>query len=444
MGSIKHSNKKFAPNLFQKANYIIMLAGISVLISGYVIMASDGEEYGYGLLGLTIGPIVVLLGFTTLFFSIFKNYQVNNEIALPINDKDTMQPAFRRINAISGWIIFLISLSVYSITAEPTVSLWDCGEFISASYKLQIPHPPGTPLFLLFGRFFSLFAPNKEWIAFSINMVSVVASSFTILILFHSIIILGRRFYKTESSDNIKNIILIIAASIGSLCFAFSDSFWFNATEAEVYALSCLFTALVFWTMLKWMEQKDPSREDKWLLLLAYLIGLSVGVHLLNLVAIPALAFIFYFKKYSKSWKGILLTFIFSLILILFFMEGIVIGIPSTAAFFDRIFVNTFSMPFGSGLIIFFITLIGLSAYGLYHSLKSEKRWMQTGMLALIFTIAGSSSNIIIPIRSAYNPPIDENDPEDIMSLVLYLKRDQYGSRPLLKGPYFTAGYPEK
>jgi hypothetical protein len=444
MGSIKHSNKKFAPLIFQKSNYMIILAGISILISGYLIMASDGEEYGYGLLGLTIGPIVVLLGFTTLFFSIFKNYHVNSEITFPIDDKDITQSGFKRINTITGWIIFLISLSIYSITAEPTVSLWDCGEFIAASYKLQIPHPPGTPLFLLFGRFFSLFAPNKEWIAFSINMVSVVASSFTILILFHSIIILGRKFYKTESSDIRKHWLLIIAASIGSLCFAFSDSFWFNATEAEVYALSCLFTALVFWTMLKWMEQQDSYKEDKWLLLLAYLIGLSVGVHLLNLVAIPALAFIFYFKKYTVNWKGILLTLIISFVLILFFMEGIVIGVPSLAAFFDRIFVNIFRMPFGSGLIIFFIALITLLGYGFYYSLKNEKRWIHIGVLALIFTIAGSSSNIIIPIRSAYNPPIDENDPEDIMSLILYLKRDQYGSRPLLKGPYFTAGYPEK
>ena len=444
MGSIKHSSKKFAPPFFQKANYTIMLAGISILISGYLIMASDGEEYGYGLLGLTIGPIVVLLGFTTLFFSIFRNYQVNHETTPLIDDKEKINSKLRMINTISGCIIFLISLSIYSITAEPTVSLWDCGEFIAAAYKLQIPHPPGTPLFLLLGRFFSLFAPNEEWIAFSINMVSVVASSFTILILFHSIIILGRKFYKTESSDTKRHWLLIIAASIGSLSFAFSDSFWFNATEAEVYALSCLFTALVFWTMLKWMEQQEPNKEEKWLLLLAYLIGLSVGVHLLNLVAIPALAFIFYFKKFKVSWKGILLTMTISFFLIIFFMEGIVIGIPSTAAFLDRMVVNGFSMPFGSGLILFFTTLFGLLGYGLYYSLKSEKRWMQLGLLALIFTIAGSSSNIIIPIRSAYNPPIDENDPEDIMSLILYLKRDQYGSRPLLKGPNFTAGYPEK
>jgi hypothetical protein len=309
MATIKQSNKKYSTLLFQRSNYIIMLTGIVILTSGYLIMASDGEEYGYGLLGLTIGPIVVLLGFTCLFFSIFKNYKASHETTLPIDDKEKAQKGFRRINAVSGWIIFLISLTVYSITAEPTVSLWDCGEFIAASYKLQIPHPPGTPLFLLSGRLFSLFAPDKEWVAFSINMVSVVASSFTILILFYSIIILGRRFYKTESSDTIKQWLLILAASIGSLCFAFSDSFWFNATEAEVYALSCLFTALVFWTMLKWLEQEDPHQEDKWLLLLAYLTGLSVGVHLLNLVAIPALAFIFYFKKYAVNWKGILLTF---------------------------------------------------------------------------------------------------------------------------------------
>lgn len=444
MKPFKHLNKNHTDFVFSRWNYILLLPGIAILFAGYLIMASDGEEYGFGLLGLTIGPIVVLFGFITLFFSIFKGYKTKQEKNIPANEKDKTELRFRSINNITGWIIFLVTLAVYTITAERTVSFWDCGEFIAASYKLQIPHPPGTPLFLLIGRIFSLFAISKEWIAFSINMVSVIASSFTIFFLFHSIIILGRRFYKAASNDHMQNVLLTMAASIGSFCLAFSDSFWFNATEAEVYAFSCLFTAMTFWTMLKWMEEKEDRREDHWFLLLAYLTSLSTGIHLLSLIAIPALAFIFYFKKYAVTWKGIVLTLAVSFGLILFFMEGVVIGIPSLAAFFELLFVNSFHLPFGSGIIIFIIALIVAICYALYYSFRNGKKWMNTGILALVFIIIGSSSNIIIPIRSAYNPPIDENDPENLMSLVLYLKRDQYPSRPLLTGPYFTAGSPEK
>ncbi len=431
------TNKDFP---FSGKNYILLFTGLLILASGYLIMTFDQSDYGFGLLGLTIGPVVVLLGFSIVFFAIL----YNDQSKFTENITDISDLKFQKISTITGWAIFLVSFITYALTVERTVSLWDCGEFIAASYKLEIPHPPGTPLFLLAGRLFSLFAPAKEWVALSINMVSVVASSFTVLILFHSILILAKRFYKPDITSSLKEIILLIAATVGSLSFAFSDSFWFNATEAEVYALSCLFTALVFWAMLKWLEQDNERAESKWLLFLAYLIGLSIGVHLLNLVAIPALAFVYYFKKYPFSWKGVILTTLISCILIVFFMEGIIIWIPSLAAFTDRIFVNGFSLPFGSGVIFFFAMLIiGLSC-ALYHSLKYDKKWLNISSLALILVLAGASSNIVIPIRSAYNPPMDENDPEDIMSLILYLKRDQYGSNPLLKGPHFTAGYPEQ
>jgi hypothetical protein len=422
---------------------VVLLIGIAILTTGYFIMAFDQEEYGFGFLGLTAGPILVLTGFIVLFFSIFWNKTTSKDVK--IHDKtDQTKTTYPIIQKYTGWLVFLIALSVYTLTAEPTVSLWDCGEFIAAAYKLEIPHPPGTPLFLLIGRIFSFFAPTKESIAFSINMVSVVASSFTILILYHSIVILGRRLITKSAPISSNNYWLILAASIGSLSFAFSDSFWFNATEAEVYALSSLFTALIFWAMLKWVEQTEAHKEDQWLLFIIYLTGLTMGVHLLNLVAIPALAFLVLFKKFKVTKKGIVCTLGLSVVLVFFFMEGFIIGIPTMASYIDRLFVNTFLLPFGTGIFFFFAIVLILIFYGLYYSVLNSKRILQLIVLSGIFLLAGASSNIIIPIRSAYNPPMDENDPEDVMSMVRYLKRDQYGSRPLLKGPHFTAGYPEQ
>ena len=419
---------------FGKANYIGLLSGILTLGWGYLLMCMDQERYGYGLLGLTIGPLVVLLGFSMLFFAIFWN----RTTPLPKENTPAENPLWVHV---VGLIVFLISLVVYILTLEPTTSLWDCGEFISAGYKLQVPHPPGTPLFLLLCRLFSLFAIDRDHVAYSMNVLSALASSFTVYILFHTIVLLGKKI-KLSFSAVLSAVVLTIAAAIGSLTFAFTDTFWFNATETEVYGLSCLFTALVFWSMLKWSAQTSLKSESKWLLLLAYLTGLSMGVHLLNLVAIPALGFIFYFKKFKVSWKGILLTLVLSCALILVAMELLIIGIPSLAALSERLFINGFHLPFGTGVIVFFAVLILSLFWGLYTSLKKEKMQIHLVLLALVFVLVGSSANLVIPIRSAYNTPIDENNPEDVMSLILYLKRDQYGSRPLLKGPNFTADYP--
>ena len=211
---LKKSNVCFP---FSARNYLLLFTGLIILTSGYLAMASDHGEYGFGILGLTIGPVLVLSGFSILFFAILHNSQQKPVVEIT----DINSQKFQQISHITGWCIFLISFVIYTLTVERTVSLWDCGEFIAASYKLEIPHPPGTPLFLLTGRFFSLFAPAKEWIAFSINMVSVAASSFTILILFHSILILAKRFYKPEITVSIKEIILLTAATVGSMCFAF-------------------------------------------------------------------------------------------------------------------------------------------------------------------------------------------------------------------------------
>ena len=346
---------------------------------------------------------------------------------------------FNKINNLSGWIAFIISLIVYSITVEDTASFWDCGEFIAVSSKLEVPHPPGAPFYLLLGRFFSLFAlGNNENIALAVNFLSVVASSFTILFLFWSITHLSK---KIISPKNNKNIILIILAGFtGSMVFTFSDSFWFSAVEAEVYAISSFFTAFVFWAILKWETIKSESDQNKWIILIAYMMGLSIGVHLLNLVTIPALALIIYFKKSEKiSTLGIVSSLLISSFIIILIIEGIIPGLPSFASFIERFFVNSIGLPFGSGIILFIILFISTLIYLIRYSELKEKVILNTSLLSLTFILIGYSSYSLVLIRSSYNPPIDENNPENILNFISYLKREQYGYRPLFKGQYFDA-----
>jgi len=346
---------------------------------------------------------------------------------------------FNKINNFSGWIAFIISLIVYSITVEDTASFWDCGEFIAVSSKLEVPHPPGAPFYLLLGRFFSLFAlGNNENIALAVNFLSVVASSFTILFLFWTITHLSK---KIISPKNNKNIILIILAGFtGSMVFTFSDSFWFSAVEAEVYAISSFFTAFVFWAILKWETIKSESDQNKWIILIAYMMGLSIGVHLLNLVTIPALALIIYFKKSEKiSTLGIVSSLLISSFIIILIIEGIIPGLPSFASFIERFFVNSIGLPFGSGIILFIILFISTLIYLIRYSELKEKVILNTSLLSLTFILIGYSSYSLVLIRSSYNPPIDENNPENILNFISYLKREQYGYRPLFKGQYFDA-----
>ena len=346
---------------------------------------------------------------------------------------------FNKINNFSGWIAFIISLIVYSITVEDTASFWDCGEFIAVSSKLEVPHPPGAPFYLLLGRFFSLFAlGNNENIALAVNFLSVVASSFTILFLFWSITHLST---KIISPKNNKNIILIILAGFtGSMVFTFSDSFWFSAVEAEVYAISSFFTAFVFWAILKWETIKSESDQNKWIILIAYMMGLSIGVHLLNLVTIPALALIIYFRKSEKiSTLGIVSSLLISSFIIILIIEGIIPGLPSFASFIERFFVNSIGLPFGSGIILFIILFISTLIYLIRYSELKEKVILNTSLLSLTFILIGYSSYSLVLIRSSYNPPIDENNPENILNFISYLKREQYGYRPLFKGQYFDA-----
>ncbi len=350
---------------------------------------------------------------------------------------------YQKTNVITGWVIFLLALTVYALTIEPTASFWDCGEFIACSYKLEVPHPPGAPFFLLIGRLFSMMAGGDvESVAYWVTMVSVVSSAFAILFLFWSITHLVKRVMHIEKGAETTESTLVImgAGIVGALACTFSDSFWFSAVEAEVYGMSSFFTAFVFWAILKWENIEDDSRANKWIILIAYVVGLSIGVHLLNLVAIPALGLIVYFKKsQSITRNGVILTLLAAGAIILVVMLGIIPGLPSLAGSLEIWFVNGLGLPFGSGVIFFGVAVIGGLVYGLYYSQRNQKLTLNTVLLSFTFIIIGYSSYMIVPIRSSYNPPIDENNPEDILSFVSYLKREQYGSRPLFHGQYYTA-----
>ena len=350
---------------------------------------------------------------------------------------------YQKINNITGWALFAIATLVYTFSVEPTASFWDCGEFIAVSYKLEVPHPPGAPLFLLIGRMFSfLSGGDRLEVAFWINMVSVVSSGFTILFLYWSITLLGRKILKVaKGQETTAQMILLVGSGIvGALAYTFSDSFWFSATEAEVYGLSSFFTAFVFWAILKWEHIHESTAANRWLILIAYMIGLSIGVHLLNLVALPALGLIYYFHKYQNvTTRGVIITLGLSGAIILLILVGIIPGLPSLAGAVEIFSVNSLGLPFGSGFVITVLLILGGLGYGLFYSIKHKKVVLNTALLSLTFILIGYSSYSLVMIRSRYNPPIDENNPETIISFVSYLKREQYGSRPLAYGQYFTA-----
>ena len=349
---------------------------------------------------------------------------------------------FQKINNIGGWLVFAIATISYWLTVEPTASYWDCGEFIAVSYKLEVPHPPGAPLYLLIGRLFSFLAGgNTEMVAYWINIISVLASGFAILFLFWSITLLGRKLLKIELGKEtpMQTITLIGGALVGALSGAYADSFWFSSEEAEVYAMSGFFTAFVVWAILKWELIEDESKANKWIILIAYMMGLSIGVHLLNLVTIPALALIYYFKKHTPSRNGIIAAMLISGFIIILINNIIIPGLPSVAGSVEIFFVNSLGLPFASGFTLFFIILVAALVYGIHYSIKKEKVLLNTALLSLAFILIGYASYTSLVIRSNYNPPIDENNPENIISFVSYLKREQYGSRPLIYGQYFDA-----
>ncbi|SFG87773.1 glycosyltransferase family 117 protein [Pontibacter chinhatensis] len=348
---------------------------------------------------------------------------------------------YRKVNNLVGWGVFLIATAVYVLTLEPTASYWDAGEFIACSYKLLVPHPPGAPFYLLVGRLFSMFAADPTQVAWWVNLLSAICSSLTSLFLFWTITILARKVLVNQGQEPTAGNVWLIMGSgvVGALAYTFSDSAWFSAVEAEVYAMSSFFTAIVFWAMLRWEIKAGEAHSDKWLILIAYLVGLSIGAHLLNLVTIPALAFIYYFRLYKPSFWGGVIAFAISAVIVVAILWGVIPGLPSVAGWFEVHFVNDFKLPFGSGIIFFLILFVGALVYGIMYSIKKNNRILNTALLSLTFVLIGYSSYLMIPIRSSYEPTIDENDPDDIMSFVSYLKREQYGDRPLLFGPQYNA-----
>ena len=351
---------------------------------------------------------------------------------------------FKKFNLIGGWVIFAIAAFTYISTMEPTASLWDSGEFIATAFKLEVGHPPGAPLFMMIAKVFSLFAfGNLTKIAMMMNLVSALSSAFTILFLFWSISYLAKKIILRSSREKILSksqlITVLGSAAVGALAYTFSDSFWFSAVESEVYAMSSLFTAVVFWAILKWDEHADEKNADKWIILIAYLMGLSIGVHLLNLLVIPTIALVYYFRKYKPTTIGSILVLLLSFLILVFIMYGVIQGMVGLASSFELLFVNSFGLPFNSGLLFFLIIAIEAIIGVLYWTKKKAKPFIHTATLALLVIIIGYSSFAMIMIRSAANTPIDENDPENTFALKSYLNREQYGDRPLIYGQYYDA-----
>ncbi|MEE2954101.1 MAG: DUF2723 domain-containing protein [Bacteroidota bacterium] len=345
---------------------------------------------------------------------------------------------FKKLNNLIGWLIFLIASLVYLFTIEQTVSFWDCGEYISTAYKLEVGHPPGAPLFQLIGRIFSLFAAaGTSEVAIAVNILSALCSSFTILFLFWTITAFGIKLW--DELNRTRIYLILSSGIVGALAYTFSDSFWFSAVEGEVYAMSSFFTAITFWCILKWEQEFDSPYANRWLVLIGYLIGLSIGVHLLSLLTIPAMGMIYYYKKYAPTKIGAAKAFIISM-LILGFVQGVIIpGAVSLISSFELFFTNSIGLPFNSGTIIYFLSLCGVIVFGIYYTQKINQPLWNTAILSVLVLLIGYSSFAILVVRSNANPPIDENNPEDAVGLLSYLKREQYGSWPILHGHYFNA-----
>ncbi|MCD6597109.1 MAG: DUF2723 domain-containing protein [Bacteroidales bacterium] len=391
-------------------------------------------------------------------------------------------------NNIFGWFAFLVASIVYLSTIEPTASLWDCGEYIATAFKLEVGHPPGAPLFLMIARIFSLFAGNDvTQAAKMINALSGLASAFTIMFLFWTITHLAKKMVSNTKELAIGQKIGIIAAGlVGAFAYMFSDSFWFSAGEGEVYATSSLFTAVVFWAILKWEDEADKDGADRWIILIAYLMGLSIGVHLLNLLAIPAIIFVYYFKKTKNvNIKGLITASVVSVALLGVVMYGIILGVFKISAQFELFFINSMGMPYNTGLILHWLLLVASLAAAIYFSqykkdlvkttilasvglilsgapfistsaflsiifiggiiwvvyflAKNNRIMLNTLLIGVTMILLGYSSITLVVVRSYSQPPIDENNPENVFALLSYINREQYGDRPLAKGQYYNA-----
>ncbi|MDR0421666.1 MAG: DUF2723 domain-containing protein [Proteiniphilum sp.] len=397
---------------------------------------------------------------------------------------------YKLINNISGWITFAVAAAVYLLTIEPTASFWDCGEFITQAYKLEVGHPPGAPIFMLLGNLFSQLAQDPSQVAKMVNSMSALMSAFTILFLFWTITHLTRKLIATgeDKKLNTAQTVTVIGSGLaGALVYTFSDTFWFSAAEGEVYAFSSMLTALVFWLILKWEDNADKPRSDKWIVLIAYVMGLSIGVHLLNLLCIPAIVLIHYFKKTeTPDWKGVLKALLLSFGLIVILMWGIIPGLTKAGGQFELFFVNTLGLPYHTGLFVYLILLAGVIGWALFETSspkgkerrariafltclgmtgilfigsngwlwavlivagasftlgykKLELRFINLAVTCLMVILTGFSAYALIPIRSNANPPLDLNKPGDVFSLGSFLNREQYGQVPLIYGTTYAS-----
>jgi hypothetical protein len=357
---------------------------------------------------------------------------------------------FKKVNNLTGWVVCLVASLVYVLTAEKSGSFWDCGEFVSAAYKLQLPHPPGAPVFTLLGRFFIvLFGDNPATAAKAVNIMNALASGFTILFLFWTITHFARKLMVgfMEEPSGPQTGTIMGAGIVGALAYTFSDSFWFSAVEGEVYALSSFFTAIMFWAMLKWeradiaagTDRQLRNYADRWIVLIAFLAGLAIGVHLLGLLTIPAMVMIYYYRRYEYTQRGAILAFIVGCIITGVIQVAVIQWTVKFAGKFDILFVNSFGLPFFSGFIFFFLLLAAAVWYGLRTAARKHWSFLRLGLWSFIFLMLGYSLYATTMIRSNANPGIDMNNVDNPMSLNYYLGRDQYGSAPIIYGPHFMA-----
>jgi hypothetical protein len=354
---------------------------------------------------------------------------------------DSIWGNYRRWNNLTGWALFILSGIVYLLTLEPTVSFWDCGEFILSAFKLQVGHPPGAPLFLMMGRIATLFAGgDTSRAALMVNILSALCSAFAILFLFWTITHLVRKVFVKGNALESKHVPAIIGSGIvGALAYTFSDTFWFSAVEGELYAISSLVTAVVFWGMLKWEEESDKVYAGRWIILIAYIMGLGLGIHRLNLLVIPVLVFVFYFKKYEVTTWGVIKTLLFSGVLLYLMVFVLMPGIPEVAGWFELLFVNILRLPYNSGLLFYIAILFGGLAFGIHYSLKHKKVILNYLLTSLIVVMIGYSSYAMIMIRSSARPPMNQNNPSDVFALSYYINMKQYGSSPKFFGNYYSA-----
>lgn len=350
---------------------------------------------------------------------------------------------FNKWNTILGWTSFFISLLVYSLTVEPTMSFWDCGEYIATAANLEVGHPPGAPLYQMMGAFFAMFAIGKENIALMVNMMSVFSSAFTILFLFWSSTIVIRKIIAPYTDLNKNNAVAILgSAFVGAMAFTFSDSFWFNAVEAEVYAMATFLIALLFWLGLRWEQEMDSPRGNKWLLVIALVVGLSFGVHFMALLTIPSIGFLYYFKHYKQvTIKNFIIANIVVVSILMFIFKLLLPWIMTFFGATEVFMVNSLGLPFNSGTIFVTVLLVAFFYFGLKYTHEKGKALYNTLILCVLFILIGFSTWLMLPIRANAQTPINENKPSDAREVLAYYNREQYGEQKLFYGPQFSDTY---